>query len=46
VARKSLRRFEKTLESVARAEQPLLRFEAIGPLPPTAFASAYASSEA
>ena len=42
VARKSLARFETGLEKLARAEQPLLRFEAIGPLPPTAFAESYA----
>jgi hypothetical protein len=44
VERKSLGRFESALEEIARAEQPLLRFEAIGPLPPTAFAASYVSS--
>lgn len=32
------RRFEGVLEDLARAEAPQLRFESIGPLPPTAFA--------
>jgi hypothetical protein len=41
VDRKSLRRFEAALEALARVERPMLRFEAIGPLPPTAFAAAY-----
>ena len=40
VDRKGLDRFESRLERTARREQPLLRFEAIGPLPPTAFANA------
>jgi len=44
VERKSLRRFDATLEALARDEQPLLRFEAIGPLPPAAFADAYAGT--
>jgi Gas vesicle synthesis protein GvpL/GvpF len=44
VERKSLARFESALEEISRAEQPLLRFEAIGPLPPTAFAASYVSS--
>jgi hypothetical protein len=44
VERKSLRRFDAALETLAGAEQPLLQFEAIGPLPPTAFAAAYAST--
>jgi hypothetical protein len=44
VARRSLAQFESGLEALARAERPLLRFEAIGPLPPTAFAEAYARS--
>jgi hypothetical protein len=43
VTRSSLRRFDAALEEVAREAQPLLRFEAIGPLPPTAFAAAYAA---
>jgi hypothetical protein len=42
VARDSLDRFDAMLEALARQEQPLLRFEAIGPLPPTVFAAAYA----
>jgi hypothetical protein len=42
VPRRGQRRFDETLEAVARREQPLLQFEVIGPLPPTAFASAYA----
>jgi hypothetical protein len=44
VERKSLRRFDDALEALARDEHPLLQFEAIGPLPPTAFAAAYAST--
>jgi Gas vesicle synthesis protein GvpL/GvpF len=46
IERRSLRRFDAMLEQLARKEQPLLRFEAIGPLPPTAFAAAYAGTEA
>lgn len=42
VARAKLGRFDDAVEAVARREQPLLQFEVIGPLPPTAFASAYA----
>jgi gas vesicle protein GvpL/GvpF len=42
VSREDLGRFDKDVEAVARREQPLLQFEVIGPLPPTAFASAYA----
>jgi gas vesicle protein GvpL/GvpF len=42
ISRASLDRFDEDVEAVARREQPLLQFEAIGPLPPTAFASAYA----
>ena len=42
VARTSLDRFDAALEHLAADEQPLLRFEAIGPLPPAAFAAAYA----
>jgi hypothetical protein len=41
VSLRELGRFDATLEAVARREQPLIRFEVIGPLPPTAFASAY-----
>jgi hypothetical protein len=40
VARKQLDRFESRLEELARDLQPLVRVEVIGPLPPTAFASA------
>lgn len=41
VARTSLARFDAALEALARDERPRLQFEAVGPLPPTAFASAY-----
>jgi hypothetical protein len=44
VAQTSLGRFDAVLEALASAEQPLLRFEVIGPLPPTAFAAAYAGT--
>lgn len=44
VERASLGRFDAALEALAAAEQPQLRFEAIGPLPPTAFAEAYAGT--
>jgi hypothetical protein len=44
VRRKRLDRFDATLEAISKKEQPLLLFEAIGPLPPTAFAAAYAST--
>lgn len=40
VERSRLRKFDKSLEDVAAQEQPRLRFDVIGPLPPTAFASA------
>jgi TPP-dependent pyruvate/acetoin dehydrogenase alpha subunit len=40
VARTRLEAFDKALEDSAAAEQPKLRFDVIGPLPPTAFASA------
>jgi hypothetical protein len=40
VNRKGLQRFDARLEEVARALQPVLRIELIGPLPPTAFAGA------
>jgi gas vesicle protein GvpL/GvpF len=43
VERAALDRFDAALEALARDEQPLLRFDAIGPLPPTAFAAAYAA---
>jgi len=42
VSRARLDRFDKDVEAIAEREQPLLHFEVIGPLPPTAFASAYA----
>ena len=44
VARKKLKKFDQAIEAMARREQPLLQFEVIGPLPPTAFAAAYAGS--
>jgi hypothetical protein len=44
VRRNQLDRFDAALEAVSKKEQPLLLFEAIGPLPPTAFAAAYAST--
>jgi len=40
VGRKQVDRFDEQLERLARSLQPLIRFEVIGPLPPTAFASA------
>ena len=40
VAQARLDRFDSALEDVAEAEQGRLWFEAIGPLPPTSFASA------
>lgn len=40
VARAQLDAFDEALEQLAAAEQPRLRFDVIGPLPPTAFASA------
>jgi hypothetical protein len=40
VVRSGLDAFDRTLEKVAAAEQPRLRFDVIGPLPPTAFAAA------
>ena len=40
VARGRLDRFDAALERAAAAEQPALRFDVIGPLPPTAFAEA------
>ena len=42
VSRKQLRKFDDALERAAEAEQPALRIEVIGPLPPTAFAAAAA----
>jgi hypothetical protein len=44
VEKNELRRFDERLDAIARSEQPLLRFEVIGPLPPTAFAAAYADA--
>ena len=38
VSRKQVKRFDETLEQLASREQPVLQFEVIGPLPPTAFA--------
>ena len=40
VHRSRLSAFDAALETVAEREQPRLRFDLIGPLPPTAFASA------
>ena len=40
VQRNRLERFDNALEQTATAEQPTLRFDVIGPLPPTAFAEA------
>jgi hypothetical protein len=39
ISRDSLDRFDDALDALAAAEGPRLRFESIGPLPPTAFAS-------
>ena len=39
VGRKRLAKFEAAIEELARAEQPRLSFEVIGPLPPSAFVS-------
>jgi hypothetical protein len=39
VERGRLARFDSALEQLADANRPLLRFDVIGPLPPTAFAS-------
>jgi hypothetical protein len=44
VERSSLGRFDAALEGLAQGAQPLLGFEVIGPLPPTAFAAAYAAA--
>ena len=44
VPRKKLKKFDQAIETIARREQPLLQFEVIGPLPPTAFAAAYAGT--
>jgi Gas vesicle synthesis protein GvpL/GvpF len=38
VSRAHTARFDRVLEELAAAEAPRIRFEAIGPLPPTAFA--------
>ena len=43
VKRRQLDRFDARLEEVARALQPVVRAEVIGPLPPTAFAGAAAA---
>jgi hypothetical protein len=40
VERARLEQFDAALEQTAAAEQPRLRFDVIGPLPPTAFAEA------
>jgi Gas vesicle synthesis protein GvpL/GvpF len=40
VSRKKLSRFDEALERMAEEEQPVMRVEVIGPLPPTAFAAA------
>ena len=40
VPRKQLDRFDARLEDAAKALQPVVRIEVIGPLPPTAFAGA------
>jgi hypothetical protein len=42
VQRNALDQFDALLESISGREHPLLLFDAIGPLPPTAFAGAYA----
>ena len=42
VSRKKLPKFDQALERIAEAEQPVMRIEVIGPLPPTAFAAAAA----
>jgi hypothetical protein len=39
VKRKQVDRFDARLEDLARKLQPVVRFEVIGPLPPTAFAA-------
>ena len=39
VERKVTERFDKELESLADEEAPVIRFELVGPLPPTAFVS-------
>ena len=43
VAGKRRKRFEKAVETLAAENAPLLRFEEVGPLPPTAFVTAYES---
>jgi hypothetical protein len=42
VSRKKLAKFDDALERTAEAEQPIVRIEVFGPLPPTAFAAAAA----
>ena len=44
VNRKKLRKFDDALDRLAGAEQPVMRIEVIGPLPPTAFAAAAAGT--
>ena len=44
VPKGQLNRFDASLEAISQKEQPLLLFEVIGPLPPTAFAAAYSSA--
>jgi hypothetical protein len=44
VARDRLERFDAKLDALAREEQPRIRFECVGPLPPTAFASLRAAA--
>jgi Gas vesicle synthesis protein GvpL/GvpF len=39
VERKRLDRFDKELEALAKQDAPTMRYEAFGPLPPTAFVS-------
>jgi len=43
VHRKKLSKLEQELERIARAEAPRIVLEAVGPLPPTAFAATYAA---
>ncbi len=39
VERKQLNRFDAELEALAKEDAPVIRYEAVGPLPPTAFVS-------
>ena len=41
VGRDRLAKFESAVEKLARAEQPQLSFEVVGPLPPSAFVARY-----